>query len=59
MQSFSLKNITFTKDEVIINKKKKQIKCPIDNIKELNYTRITFLIFCLCMVLVIRLAGSK
>ena len=42
MEQFSLKNITFTKDEVIINKKKKQIKCPIDNIKQIDYTRITF-----------------
>ena len=47
MKSFSLKNITFTKDEVIINKKKKQIKCPIDNIKQINYTRITFINFLL------------
>ena len=45
MKSFSLKNITFTKDEVIINKKKKQIKCPIDNIKQIKYTRITFINF--------------
>ena len=47
MKSFSLKNITFTKDEVIINKKKKQIKCPVDNIKQINYTRITFINFLL------------
>lgn len=59
MEQFSLKNITFTKDEVIINKKKKQIKCPVDNIKQINYTRITLLIFCLHMVRIIRLAGSK
>lgn len=47
MKSFSLKNITFTKDEVIINKKKKQIKSPVDNIKQINYTRITFINFLL------------
>ena len=31
----------------IINKKKKQIKCPIDNIKQIKYTRITFINFLL------------
>ncbi len=47
MQSFSLKNITFTKNEVIINKKRNKLKCPVDNIKQIKYTRITFINFLL------------
>lgn len=43
MESFVLKNITFNKDEIIIDRKKEHIKISIDNIKMMQYTRKTFL----------------
>ena len=43
MESFVLKNITFNKSEIVINRKKGQIRIAIDNIKNIQYTRKTFL----------------
>ncbi len=43
MKSFVFKNITFNKNEIIIDRKKEQIKIPIDNIQMMRYTRKTFL----------------
>lgn len=43
MESFVLKNITFNKNEIIIDRKKEQIKISTDNIKNIQYTRKTFL----------------
>ncbi len=43
MESFVLKNITFNKNEIIIDRKKEQIKISIDNIKNIRYTCKTFL----------------
>ncbi len=43
MESFVFKNITFNKNEIIIDRKKEKIRISIDNIKNMQYTRKTFL----------------
>ena len=43
MESFVFKNITFNKNEIIIDRKKEKIRISIDNIKNMQYNRKTFL----------------
>lgn len=42
MESFVFKNITFNKNEIIIDRKKEKIRISIDNIKNMQYTRKIF-----------------
>ena len=43
METFVLNNIIFDKNEIIIKRKKEEFKISIDNIKNMQYTRKTFL----------------